>query len=126
MKILTKFDILLIIFVVIIALYFNFYLSKTMKQPIENGNVVVYYKNEIYDTYDLSTNQQINININEGFNELEIKNGVVNMIDANCPDSYCVKDKPIEYNNQSIVCLPHQVLVKIENTEDSDIDSFVR
>ncbi len=126
MKILTKFDILLILIVIVIALFFNVYLAKTMKQPIENGKIVVYYKNDVYDTYDLSIDQNITINTKEGFNKVEIKDGLVDMIDADCPDAYCVKDKPIEYNNQSIVCLPHQVLVKIENNTDSDIDSFVR
>ncbi len=123
---LTKFDYILIIVVVIIAFGFNFYLTSELKEPVTNGNVVIYYKNEVYDSVSLTENTTINVNVDEGFNTIQIQDGVVDIIDADCKDEYCVKDKPIEYNNQSIVCLPHQVLVKIESDTESEIDSFVR
>ncbi len=126
MKILTKFDYLLVIAVVIISFGFNFYLTSKLKEPVTNGNAVVYYKNEIYGTYDLSEEQTINIKTDEGSNTIDIHDGIVDMTDADCKDQYCVKDRPIHYNNQSIVCLPHQLLVKIESEQESEIDSFVR
>ncbi len=126
MKILKKCDYLLIFIVAATALYFNFFLTSKLMTEVNDGNVVVYYKNSVYGTYDLETNQVITITTELGFNEIDINNGTVHIADADCKDKYCVKDKPIEYNNQTIVCLPHQVIVKVENNEESEIDSFVR
>ncbi len=126
MKILKKCDYLLIFVVLVIALSFNFFLTSKLKTKITDGNVVIYFKNNIYGTYDLELNQIISVNTELGFNEVHIDNGSVHIADADCKDKYCVKDKPIEYNNQTIVCLPHQLVIKIESNEESEIDSFVR
>lgn len=126
MKILTKFDYILIFFILILAVSFDFILAKNTSQYAENGVVNIYYKDEIYDTIPLNIDTTINIDTETSHNTVEIKDGKVNMIDADCPDKYCVHEKEIEFNNQTIVCLPNRIVVKIESSQESDIDAFVR
>lgn len=57
-------------------------------------------------------------------NVCEIKNGKVTMIEATCPDHYCMKQKAVDEHGGSIICLPNKVVIEGENTtEDSDSKS---
>ena len=48
----------------------------------------------------------------------------VTMIEATCPDHYCMKQKAVDEHGGSIICLPNKVVIEGENTaEDSDSDS---
>ena len=47
------------------------------------------------------------------------------MIDANCPDKLCVKQKSISKNNENIICLPNKVIVEVESEENSEYDAVV-
>ena len=38
------------------------------------------------------------------------------MKEADCPDKYCVKQGKIKNVGETIVCLPHKVVVEIEKT----------
>lgn len=48
-------------------------------------------------------------------NTLVIKDGVVDMIFADCPDQICVKHASISKVGETIICLPNQVVVTIES-----------
>ena len=59
-----------------------------------------------------------------GTNHLVITNGTVGMTNADCPDKLCVKQGSIRYDGESIVCLPHKVVVTIESEEKPDVDAY--
>ena len=47
-------------------------------------------------------------------NTLVIKDGVADMVSADCPDQVCVKHTPISNAGETIICLPNKVVVTIE------------
>ena len=50
----------------------------------------------------------------EGFaNVIVVENGRVCVKDASCPDRVCVRTGWIEYAGESIVCLPHKLVVTV-------------
>ncbi|MBQ1411998.1 MAG: NusG domain II-containing protein [Clostridia bacterium] len=53
--------------------------------------------------------------VSEG-NVIEIRDGGVRMIRADCPDQVCVHTGRITETGQSIVCVPHRVVVTIRNS----------
>ena len=55
-------------------------------------------------------------------NVCEIKDGKVTMIEATCPDHYCMKQKAVDEHGGSIICLPNKVVIEGENTAE-DLDS---
>ncbi len=57
------------------------------------------------------------------YNEYEIKDGMVNMLDSNCKDKLCVKMKKISKNGEMIVCLPHKTYISIHSRDKSVKDS---
>ena len=74
-----------------------------------------------FGTYSLSQDQIIHIG---DTNVCEIKDGKVTMIEATCPDHYCIKQNAVDEHGGSIICLPNKVVIEGENTaEDSDSDS---
>ncbi len=49
-----------------------------------------------------------------GRNMLRIENGTVRILEADCPRGLCVKQGEIRHAGQSVVCLPHHLVVRIE------------
>ena len=80
-----------------------------------------------YGTYDLSTDQTIPIQIDgETANVLTIENGKAKMTDADCPDQLCVHQSAIDRTNETIVCLPHKVVVTVEGAADGEFDTVAQ
>ncbi len=63
--------------------------------------------------------------VNGGINVLVIENGTATMTDADCPDQLCVHQGSIRYDGETIVCLPHRVVVEIEGGEEAEVDGVV-
>ncbi|MCD8010985.1 MAG: NusG domain II-containing protein [Lachnospiraceae bacterium] len=60
--------------------------------------------------------------VNGGTNVLVIENSTATMTDADCPDQLCVHQGSIRYDGETIVCLPHRVVVEIEGGEEAEVD----
>lgn len=60
--------------------------------------------------------------IGEG-NTIQISDGSVRMIYADCPDKICVKTGSISHSGQSIVCAPHKIVVTITGGNSSVYDT---
>ncbi len=58
----------------------------------------------------------------EYINELVIKDGKAFVTEANCPDGICVSHRAISRTGETIVCLPHKLVIHIETDNDSEID----
>ena len=91
------------------------------------GTIRITVNGEEYGTYSLSKDQVISIG---DTNVCEIRNGQVKMIEADCPDHLCMKQKAVGSTGGTIVCLPNKVVIegeKADNAEDnsSDFDTAV-
>ncbi len=77
-----------------------------------------------YGSYSMKENQTIEIRNESGFNRIVIEDGSVHMEEADCPDQYCVKHMAITKTNETIVCLPHKLVVEVHaEIKENDIDS---
>lgn len=84
------------------------------------GIVKVTVDGELFGTYSLEKEQEIEIN---NTNRLILKDGHADMVEANCPDQICVEHKSISKNKETIVCLPNKVIVEIVGGEDTELDA---
>lgn len=57
-------------------------------------------------------------------NTVEISGGRVRMSSANCADGYCVKQGYISYDGETIICLPHRVVVELDAARESGLDAI--
>ena len=84
----------------------------------QGGTLTVTIDGKVYGIYDMSVDQKIIMDETTGYNGFEIKDGVVTMVEADCPDQYCVKHTPISKEGETIVCLPHKVVLEITDSEE--------
>lgn len=62
-----------------------------------------------------------------GENLLRIENGYASVVSANCPNLDCVNHKAISEENESIICLPHKVVITIlDSDSEASIDAYVQ
>ena len=116
-----KKDIILIAAVLAISLISLAAIKMTQKDGKEV--IVTVDGKEVYKT-SIKKDQIYQIPEKNGTNVMQIKDGKVTMIEATCPDHYCMKQKAVDEHGGSIICLPNKVVIEGENTaEDSDSDS---
>ena len=61
----------------------------------------------------------------EAYNILQIAGGKAAVIEANCGDHTCVRTRAVSREGESIVCLPHRLVVRIEGGGASSFDASV-
>lgn len=85
--------------------------------------VKVYVNEKLTKTFDLTKDCEYFIETKIGYNLLIIKNGKARILDADCPNRICVDKGAISKNGESIICLPHNVVVTIDSSENKDVDA---
>lgn len=63
---------------------------------------------------------------NGGTNELRIADGSVWLESANCPDALCVLQGKIRHAGESIICLPHGVVVELIGEDELGMDAVTQ
>ena len=91
---------------------------------VEGNNVIVKINGVEAASYSLEDDVRYEIKTgknNENINVLVIKNGKAYITEADCPDGICKEYRPISYVGETIVCLPHKVVIEItgDSTEMS-------
>ncbi len=73
----------------------------------------------------LSEPGEYRISDGDSYNVIEITEGGVRMKEADCPDQICVSRGLIQKSGQSIVCLPHRLVIRLEQLGDQELDAVV-
>ena len=82
----------------------------------EGSTVQVEVNGTVTGTYPLSVDREVEIITGENGEErnlLVIKDGKATVTAATCPDGICASHKPISREGESIVCLPHKVVITV-------------
>ena len=121
-----KNDIILAVLLVIVAMICALFIQVLVKK---NGNVaVVSIDGQVYKELSLNQNTELELNKTDnvdGYNILVIENGYAYMKDADCPDKICVHQGRISKTGETIVCLPHKVVIEIKG-ENTAFDAVVQ
>ena len=124
-KIIRKSDIVL--FFVLLAIGIALSIPGFMSGKSSSGVVEISVEGKPYGIYDLSQNTEIPIQQGDHLNKVIIKDGAVQITEATCHNKDCVKQGTISKVNQSIICLPNRVVVRIapgssESSEGGGVD----
>ena len=86
------------------------------------GDCVLVLENGVEKArYPLATDTEVVLTAADGgINVLVIENGKALVREADCPDGICVGHRPISMAGETIVCLPHKLVVKIAVQSDTD------
>ena len=70
-------------------------------------------------------NQTLEIEYEGRINTVQIENGRIRMLEAECPDKTCVHMGWLDSKAMPIVCLPNHLSIEFVDSED-DVDAAIR
>lgn len=92
----------------------------------EGGVVCVRVDGEILKELPLDGDTRLVMGSGQHTNTLVIEDGAARVAAADCPDQICVKHGAIRYAGESIVCLPHKLVVTVEGGAAGDVDTSTK
>ncbi len=92
----------------------------------DGGYVSVQVDGERLMELSLRADTQVVLGSGEHTNTLVIENGTARVVEADCPDQICVSQGAVRYEGESIVCLPHKLVITVEGGQANDVDATVR
>ena len=104
-------DMVLGIGIVVIALIMLLIMQMTRTE--EGNRIQITLDGKVYGTYSLGKNRVIEVKDGSFYNKIRIEDGKAYMEEANCPDGYCEEQGKISGRTQTIVCLPHKLVVEV-------------
>ena len=110
----------LVLLIVILVAAFAAYLGIQVISVREAERISISVDGEIYGVYSLHEDQEIQIN---DTNVLVIKEGKVDMTEANCPDQMCVDHIEVSKTGETIVCLPNKIVVEVKGADSVELDA---
>ena len=84
--------------------------------------VTVEVDGQVAETLPLDEDTEYLIESEHGTNTLIIEGGAARMSAADCPDKICVRHKKISQSGESIICLPHKVIVTVVSDREREVD----
>lgn len=106
---------IILVLVVTAAFGFVFVFGRMNKNGVLH---ITQYGKEIFEVdgerIDINVNKNFVINSENGFNEIEIKDGQIRVASADCPDQTCVNCGFISKDsfNKIIACIPHGLIIE--------------
>ena len=89
----------------------------------DGGYVSVTVDGDVVMELPLSEDAWIVLGEGEHTNTLVIENRRARVVEATCPDQICVNQWPVQYEGESIVCLPHKLVVTVRGGQGGGVDA---
>ena len=90
------------------------------------GTVSVQVDGEVLIELPLGRDTRIVLGEGAHTNTLVFEDGTARRVEATCPDQICVRQGAVQFAGESIVCLPHKLVVTIEGGQPADIDAATK
>ena len=100
---------LVIFAVLIIAAIAAWIIMSRNRKLTDHGSIRITVDGKLYGEYELNKDQKIHIN---DTNTCRIRNGMVRMIEATCPDHLCLHQDEVGERGGLIICLPNKVVIE--------------
>lgn len=118
----TKWDIILLLGIISIALIV--WMIRGIMNRGEADMAIVYQDGREISRYPLTVDETITIPYGEQeYNLLMISGGAALVSDADCPDRLCVSQREICKKGESIICLPHKLVITIDSDKEGELDA---
>ena len=109
-----------VLFIVLIVICISLELTKE-----KGSKAIVYYKNEAVLTIPLNTDiKTYEVNGENGVVSIVAGKGKIKVEEENSPLHLCSRQGWVDSSNQTIVCLPNKIVIKI--IDDQELDGVVK
>ncbi|MBQ8924018.1 MAG: NusG domain II-containing protein [Lachnospiraceae bacterium] len=109
-KIISKKDVIFIIVLLTITMMIFIFMRISRSTGY---NVKISADGKTVKTLSLDKDTEYVFESDKGYNIIIIKDGAVYVKEADCPDKICVNHKKISNVGETIICLPHELVVEI-------------
>ena len=110
-KAFTRMDLLLIVILLAAGGCLLFFRNRQ-----ESGTVIrIYSDNELLTELPLDRDDTFTVSTDLGTNKIIVENGRAYVTDADCPDRICEQMGLISKPGETIVCLPHKLIVEVND-----------
>ena len=86
------------------------------------GTVAVQIDGKLAMELPLDQDRSLVLGEGEHTNTLVIRGGTARVVEASCPDKICVGQGPVQYAGESIVCLPHKLVITVRGGAENGMD----
>ena len=103
----------IVLFALLAAACLGYYL---LRGGVGGTTASVYVDGELYASYDLSAAvipYEVTVETEYGYNTIRISHGAVEVAEADCSEQVCVRQGAITDSLIPIVCLPHHLVIEI-------------
>lgn len=90
-----------------------------LPQASSGGILEVRVNGEVLQSWSLSDDRTETIKTEYGTNIFYIQDGTAYMKDSDCHDKVCVNMRGVSNTGESIVCLPHRLVLEIIRTDST-------
>ena len=113
----------LIFILIAAALAAVLYFSGLLAPGGKGAYAVIYFDGTEMERIKLDNNYtELPVRTHLGENIVAVSNEEVSVISADCPDKLCVKQGKVSKKGETIVCLPHKIVVEVEGGISADYD----
>ena len=99
-------------------------LGMRLAQRQKGTTVEVRVDGKLYSSYPIAQDRQYPIKTAYGTNVIEISGGTVSVTEADCAGHDCIRQGKISRCNETIVCLPHKLVVEITQRSGQQEEEF--
>ena len=129
MKIFKKMDIVIIICLIGISFLPHLIFEININKNYDSIHAIVKVDGKVYKEISLSSLKEddtFTVETSKGNNTISVKDKSISITNADCHDSLCVKQGSISKVGDTIVCLPHKLIIEIKGKEeDSSSDDII-
>ena len=129
MKIFKKMDIVIIICLIGISFLPHLIFAININKNYDSVHAIVKVDGKVYKEISLSALKEddtFTVETPNGNNTISVKDKSISITNADCHDSLCVKQGSISKLGDTIVCLPHKLIIEIKGKEeDSSSDDII-
>ena len=107
-------DIILTIALVFCGILFSFWITSGTE---DGGQLRITSGGKVFGTYSLQDGQSIKVKKGDSENLVIIEDGEAYMGSSNCTGQDCVHSHRISKSGETIVCLPHRLILEVTGKE---------
>jgi len=125
---LKKWDIILIALLICLSFLPELLIGSKQTKQYSTTYAEITLNGRLYKTVPLSSHHGITeftITTEQGSNVVEIKDAAIGIIDADCPDQICINMGFIAKPGQTVVCLPHKLMIEVKTDRTSNNDDII-
>lgn len=97
--------------------------SKDSGAEMGSQYYLITYRGDIVSVENFTISPEPELSEGTSYNLISVMGGMVVVEDADCKDQICVRHKPISSRGESIICLPHRLVVEIVGGENTAVNT---